>query len=214
MTRSIRVLIAAVPLLALGGCTDDGSDREQRPAASATEAEGASTTGDVEVETTSTSAPPAETEHAFASQALEELMDRFDEVVAQILADPRVAGDAGHPAVRAYTDLFVPGSEFATGALEAWVELGAEGRFHRPGPRGRMYESTVADVVVDETGRTATFSVCSLVSVEVVDASGRPISGEGGQSAGTGVAELVDSRWRLRELTEVSPEVCDGEASS
>jgi hypothetical protein len=140
---------------------------------------------------------------------LQELAERYDAAVEAILTDPRVAGDDAHPAVRAYVALFVPDSEFAAGALDSWARQGAEGQTYRPGPREQMSESTVSDVVVDEAARTATFSLCSLTSVEIIDATGKVVSAEGGQTAATAVAELVGDAWLLRELSETSTEDCD-----
>lgn len=218
MARSIRIALGSLTLVAVVACGRNGDGDERQPAAPPTSTTAETSTTDEDRSTPSTTTTLDETDEAAVARALQDLAGRYDAAIAQILADPRVAGNAGHPAVRAYTDLFVPGSNFAADALAAWVQLGAEGQFHRPGPRGQMYESTVGEVVVDDGAATATFSLCSLVSLEVVDAAGRPLSGEGGLTAATGVAELVGSEWRLRELTEVSPDGCEpgpaGEESS
>jgi hypothetical protein len=219
VARPIRIVVGSLLLVVvLAACSGSGEREGEAPASTTGTSQTTSGDGGPTSMSSTTTSAPAGLEDTAVAGALQDLVDRYDEAVAQVLTDPRVAGDAAHPAVLAYTGLFVPGSEFAAGALESWVQLGVQGRFHRPGPRGRMYESTVVEVEVDDATRTATFLVCALVSVAVFDAAGRPVAGEGGQTAGTGVAELVGSEWRLRELTEASPQDCEGrgtgEASS
>lgn len=213
VAHSIRITVGSLALVAVVACGGNGDTRQPDAPSTSTTAETPTTDGGRSTSSTTTTLDEA-TDEAAVGRALQELAVRYDEAIAQILADPRVAGEADHPAVRAYTDLFVPGSDFAADALAAWAQLGAEGQFHRPGPRGQMYESTVAEVVVDRAARTANFSLCSLVSLEVVDAAGRPLSGEGGLTAATGVAELVGSEWRLRELTEVASDGCEADGAT
>jgi len=211
MARSIRIAVGLLTLAAAAACSGgDGNEPEvDAPPTPTTAVESSSTTADDEGSTTSVPTTTAnQTDEEAVADALQELAGRFDEAVAGILADPRVAGDPDHRAVLDYLDLFVPGSEFAAGALDAWAQEGAEGRFYRPGPRGRMSESTVIDVAVDGTD-TATFTMCSITSVEIVDAAGQPVSGEGGNTAAAAVAVLVGAEWRLRELSETSPEGCE-----
>jgi hypothetical protein len=219
MARSIRIVVGLLMLPAIAACSGGGdSDPEvDAPSTSTTAVESSSTTADDEGSTTSVPTTIADqTGEEAVADALQELAGRFDEAVAGILVDPRVAADSDHPAVRDYLDLFVPDSQFASGALEAWAREGAQGRFYRPGPRGRMSESTVIDVVLDGED-AATFTMCSIRSVEIVDAAGHPVSGDGGTSAATGVAQQVRAGWLLRELSETSPDGCepadDGESA-
>lgn len=204
-----RVFVVGVAaLLAIAGCGKDGGrdSRTDTPPTTTT----ADPTPTTESEaTTYTTTTTVKTDVETVTAALQDLAGRYDEAVEEILTDPRVARDDTHPAVRNYLALFVSDSEFATGALDSWAQQGAEGRFYRPGPRGRVSESTVNDVAVDETTKTTTFLLCSLMSVEIVDAAGTPVSAEGGQTAATAVAEMVGDEWLLRELSETSSEGCD-----
>lgn len=153
-----------------------------------------------------TAAPPG-TDPGAVQPILESLIDRYDLAVAAILADPRVAADSGHQAVVAYLDLFAPDSTFPGTALQFWMGEGTQGHFYRPGPRGQMYVSTVQSVQVDSPNH-ATFLVCSLKSIVIVDGSGNELSAEGGQSAGSVVAVRVSGTWLLRDLTRSSAADC------
>jgi hypothetical protein len=200
-------VVGVTVLVAIAGCGTGGHDSRSGTPPSTTTADPMPTTESEA--TTATTTTTVETGVETVTAALRDLAGRYDEAVEGILTDPRVAGDHAHPAVRDYLALFVPDSEFATGALDSWAQQGADGRFYRPGPRGRMSESTVSDVDVDETTKTTTFLLCSLTSVEIVDAAGTTVSAEGGQTAATAVAELIDDEWLLRELSETSSEGCD-----
>ncbi|MGQ0434999.1 MAG: hypothetical protein ACT452_21635 [Microthrixaceae bacterium] len=138
---------------------------------------------------------------------LESLVDRYDTAVAAILVDPRVAANSDHEAVVAYLRLFTQGNDLPRTALQFWVDEGSQGHFYRPGPRGRMYESTVQSVDADSPDQV-TFVVCSLKSIVIVDEAGTELSAEGGQSAGSVVAVRVDGTWLLRDLSRASPSTC------
>lgn len=156
---------------------------------------------------TTTTEPPA-TDGEVLQPVLESLIDRHDEAVAAILTDPRVAGNRGDPVVKTYLDLFVADSEFPSVALEHWAGEGAAGRFYRPGPLGRMYDSTVVsvDVVSDDE---VTFEVCTLRSIVIVNGEGAEIGAEGGATGGSITAARVGGRWLLRDLTRIeAPASC------
>ena len=144
---------------------------------------------------------------------LESLIDRYDLAVATILSDPRVASDRGSDAVLAYLGLFTTDSGFPDTALKFWESEGEAGHFYRPGPRGEMFVSTVQSVDV-LSPEHATFGVCSLKSIVIVDESGDEVSAEGGQTAGSGVAVLSDGHWLLRDLTRTADDNCPDEAST
>jgi hypothetical protein len=74
------------------------------------------------------------------------LIDRYDAVVAAILADPRVAADVTNPKIVAYLALFPPNDAFTATPLKFWANEGVLGRFYRPGPGGAISKSTVRKV--------------------------------------------------------------------
>jgi hypothetical protein len=138
---------------------------------------------------------------------LQDLMGRYDDAVAAILADPRVASNRESPEVTAYLALFTDGSSFADGALTNWAREGEAGRFYRPGPAGKLTSSTVMSVTPD-SGDEATFAVCAQNSIEITDADGNVLESQGGQTAASVVALRVDGTWLLRDLTQASASEC------
>ena len=165
-----------------------------------------------ESRSTSRSAPTSqsqtpETEPVALEPVLQSLLDQYDTAVAEILADPRVASDRESEPVRTYLALFAPDSAFADGALRSWEAEGANGRFYRAGPRGKVTESTLA-TIDSSTENEATFSICAVNSFEIVDAAGTVLEAQGGVTAATVVAERIDGSWVLRDLTQSSASNC------
>lgn len=158
-------------------------------------------------EAPSVSSQPSGSDVVAVTPVLQSLIDAYDSAVEAILADPRAAGDPTSGQATTFLSLFPEGSEFAAGTLDFWAQEGAAGRFYRPGPRGRMYTSTVHSVepVSDDE---VTVVVCTLKSLEVVDASGMPLSAEGGVAAGSVVAVRHDGVWLIRDLTRIGADVC------
>jgi hypothetical protein len=143
----------------------------------------------------STSAPePIESQ-------LQRLLDRYDAAVQAILVDPRVAGDPVNPAVVAYLALFPPNSDFAAGAIEAWVKDGAKGRFYRPGASGSILKSKLHKITASSVTEV-TFLVCTLQSAEIIDETGKVLEATGGLIGGEIVVTRVNDAWLLRELTQ------------
>lgn len=160
----------------------------------------------------STSAPTTQTqtpdtEPIVLEQVLQSLLGQYDAAVADILADPRVASDRESEPVRTYLALFAPDSAFADGALRSWEAEGANGRFYRAGPRGKVTESTLA-TIDSSTESEATFSICAVNSFEIVDAAGTVLEAQGGVTAATVVAVRIDGSWVLRDLTQSSAATC------
>ncbi len=155
----------------------------------------------------STSAPSTALTNEALKPIVEQLVDSYDAVVAEILADPNVASDPGNELVRRYLGLFPQDSTFANGALGFWTSEAAAGRFYRPGPRGVMYDSTVQ--IVELRGETeAVAKVCTVTSIQIVDGTGAALESQGGVSGGEVVVVRVDDDWLLRDLTEAPPDDC------
>lgn len=174
------------------------------------------TTTDTEAPTTVMPVTTVATPTTLAVQLLpilQDLMTRHDAAVAAILEDPRVAADASNQKVVAFVALFPPDSSFAAGSLKFWSQEGERGRFYRPGPGGSISNTTVQKVS-SSSDTEATFTVCSVSSIKIVDASGSVIEAQGGVSAGTVVAVKVDANWLLRDLSEGSNDVCPKPGSS
>jgi len=138
---------------------------------------------------------------------VEQLVDSYDAVVAEILADPSVASDPGNALVRRYLGLFPQDSTFANGALGFWASEAAAGRFYRPGPRGVMYDSTVQSVELRGEAE-AVAKVCTVTSIQIVDSAGAALESQGGVNGGEVVLVRVGDDWLLRDLTEAPPDDC------
>ena len=135
------------------------------------------------------------------------LIDRYDAVVAAILADPRVAADLTNPKIVAYLALFLPNDAFTATPLKFWANEGVLGRFYRPGPGGAISKSTVRKVTATSESE-ASFDICVVKSTTIVDASGNILESSGGPTAGTIAAVKVDGVWLIRDLTQASAANC------
>lgn len=208
-------LVVAVALLGVS-CSGGGAARPPTALGTNLSAPSTTATANASTPTTSTSTPtstgtpvtqPPGTDPGAVKPILESLVDRYDVAVAAVLTDPRVAAVPGSPVVADYLALFSSGSTIPQTALQFWADEGAQGHFYRPGPRGRMYESTVQGLQTDSPDQV-TFVVCSLKSIVIVDSSGKELSAEGGKSAGSVVAVRVEGTWVLRDLTRTSAADC------
>ena len=155
----------------------------------------------------STSPPSTALTNDALKPIVEQLVDSYDAVAAEILADPSVVSAPDNALVLRYVALFPQDSAFAGGALEFWADEAAAGRFYRPGPRGVMYESTVQTVELRGESE-AVAKVCTTSSIQIVDASGNPLESQGGVNGGEIVVVLVGDQWLLRDLTRVPPDDC------
>ena len=155
----------------------------------------------------STSPPSTAVTNESLKPIVEQLVDSYDAVVAEILTDPSVASDPGNELVRRYLGLFPQDSTFANGALGFWTSEAAAGRFYRPGPRGVMYDSTVQFVELRGEAE-AVAKVCTVTSIQIVDSAGAALESQGGVNGGEVVVVRVGDDWLLRDLTEVPPDDC------
>ena len=142
-----------------------------------------------------------------AEAAIQLLLDRYDELTAAILVDPRVAGDPSNATVVAFLDLFEPGSTFAGGTIKFWADEGAKGRFYKAGPSGRMFKSTVLTLTANDD-TLATAFVCTVQSVSVVSQSGTVLESLGGVNGAEAIVTKVGGGWRIRSLTVKPPGDC------
>lgn len=222
MKRWSRALAAGVVALLITACSDDDvADPSTSAVGSSTSSTGEPTTTPPDSTapnstTASTVAPtnssaattspssttaPTTTESPPLEATIQELLDRYDAAVTTILTDLRVTADPTSPAVTEYLALFAPDSTFAQGALNTWAQAAAEGRSYRPGAAGSMIDSTLYDLGA-ASATDVSFTACSAISVEVVDAEGNLIESRGGVSFVEATAILVDGDWLFRDLTQ------------
>ena len=219
--RWIAIVLTAGVLA--GGCSGDGAagptTASPAPSTTATSSSPPSSTvapSSTRAPTTnapSTTAAPSTspTSTTVTSESLqptiEQLVDSYDAVVAEILTNPSVASNADDALVGRYLALFPVDSAFASGALGFWASEAAAGRFYRAGPRGAMYDSTVQSVELrSETEAVA--MVCTVTSIQIVDRTGAALESQGGVNGGEVVVVRVGDEWLLRDLTEAPPDDC------
>lgn len=139
-----------------------------------------------------------------------ELLNSYDEVVTQIVADPGVAGDPDDPLVQEFVGLFEPDSETVDATLEWWVEMSEAGTTVRPASdRLAINESRLDGPIETVSADEVRFPTCDAQSREVRNGDGevtqRTLYRE---VAGEGVAVRVDGQWRLRQLDIVEGREC------
>lgn len=216
------MVAAVLTLSALAGACSGSSNNASSsstastPATTITRATSTSTSTTTTVTpsttTSSTSTTSTVVTAATVTPIAQKLIDSYDAAVAAILADPRVASEPKNSLVTAYLALFPDGTTFAKGTVEFWASEGGAGRFYRPGPRGKMSSSTVQSVELRSATEAAAM-VCTVTSIQVVDASGQKLESQGGVTGVQAVITLVGDRWLLRDLTQVSPKGCPSAGS-
>ena len=213
MTRPPRRVLVVLAVVVLSACSNGGDETS----GSSTTSDDASSTAATRASTTtsprSAATQPPATDIAALTPALQNLIDRYDAAVRDILRDPTVAADRASQPVRDYLRLFPSDSAFAEGALQFWVQEGERGRFYRAGPRGQLTESTVAGVSPASPDE-ATFTICALNSIEITDGAGAVIESQGGQSAASVTAIRVNGVWILRDLTQAPATNCPDPAGA
>lgn len=211
--RAVPVFVMTVLVLAAGCSSDDTADPPNSSSTSTTSSIADTTTTTAGSTTSPTAASPttaspsttSEVPTTSAPDALEstiqDLLDRYDAAVTAILNDPTVTSDPSSPAVTTYLALFAPGSTFAQGALSSWAQDAANGRSYRAGPSGSMIDSSLVELT-SASDTEASFNVCAANSLQVLDSAGNVIESSGGVTFVQAVAELVDSQWLLRDLSQ------------
>lgn len=150
---------------------------------------------------TSGTEPPADDPEA-VRPFVEDLLERYDEVTDQIVADPGVAADRNDLLVQEYLALFEPDSDYAEQRLDAWAANGEAGVSMRPIDDEHLTNESHLDgeieAVSDDEVR---FPTCDEQRLEVLDRQGRVTQRtELFVQPGEGVAVRVDGEWRLRQL--------------
>jgi hypothetical protein len=154
-----------------------------------------------------TSEPPSSTQPPASDPAavrpyVEELLAGYDEVVTEIVAEPSVAQDRDHPAVEEFLSLFEPGSDFAEGSLDGWVENAETGVVLEPVSGDQLVNvTTLAGDPRAVSDDEVAFARCVEQSYVRIEDGEETDQVDGELLAGEGVAVLVDGRWLLRELT-------------
>jgi hypothetical protein len=184
--RSLVVVLAGPLLVACSASGGGGDDGE------VASAEAPSRTANTQPEATDPEA---------VRPYIEDLLARYDEVVNQIIADPSVAEATDDPLIEEYLSLFEPDSQFAHGAIEAWVSSAEAGRTIEPytDDRPALATSLVGEleVVADDE---VEFPICIERRQSVYEGDVLKQETPYFLEPGTGVAARADGEWLLRRL--------------
>lgn len=150
---------------------------------------------------------PSGTDVEMVTPVLQALVDRYDTVVAAVLADPRVVNDPEDLLVAEYLALFTTDNPYPLEVIENWKGEAEAGRFYVPGPGGVLRVSTVTSVTAVSADEVE-FVVCIANSVVITNEAGEAIESRGGVDAGELRAAREGGMWLLRDLSLVSSELC------
>ena len=188
------ILVAGLMLVGLA-CSGDGGEDD-------TSSEGASlgvTT------TTPTTTPPEEASAAAPDDVVpyvEELLERYDAAVNEIVADPAVVADRDSELVEEFLSLFEPGSEFADQSLEGWAAQGDTGIALKPLDAGTPVNVTkLVGPLVRVSDDEVSFEQCAIQSYVKYDDDEEVTRVERALLAGEGTAVRVDGQWVLSGLS-------------
>jgi hypothetical protein len=199
-----RLAAAMLVLLILAAaCTGGDDDSDDADPLSETSSKTDRTT------TTEGPAEPLGTKPVEVTKYLQDLLDRYDEVVTKIVADPSVVEDEDSPLVEEFESLFEPGSDFADGAIDHWAKYADEGTTIKPLVAGYPVNVTRLEgppVTVDED--EVTFGQCTTLNLVTYQNGQEQERLDRKLLPGNGRAVRVDDRWLLVEIT--TPENMQG----
>jgi len=197
-----RLLAGAVvaSVLLTGACSSDEGDDDTGAATSRVE------------RTTTTTRPeePGNDKPWEVEPLVAVLLQRYDEVVNQIVADPTVVRDSNDPLVVEFRSLFDPDSDFAQESLDSWAEMADNGVSLKPQSSKYPVNVTYIDGnVIPGEDDEVSFAQCAVQRwVRFQDGKETDRSVDGALLAGNGSAVRVDGHWLLEELT--TPEGMEG----
>lgn len=133
---------------------------------------------------------------------IEDLLERYDAAVNEIVADPAVAADRDSELVEEFLSLFEPGSEFAEESLEGWAAQGDTGIALRPLDADTpVNETKLVGPLVRVSDDEVSFEQCAVQSFVKYDDDEEVTRVERALLAGEGTAVRADGRWVLGELS-------------
>lgn len=145
--------------------------------------------------------PPA-TDVAAVQPIVNDLLDRYDELVEEIVTDPSTVGDREGALAGDFLDLFEPGSEFAELSLDEWAEWSDTGLSLQPVEEGTAINlTTIEGIVTPVSEDEVNFVKCTRQNYVRYDDGEEVVRIEDEVLAGEGTAVRVDGRWHLGVLT-------------
>jgi hypothetical protein len=133
---------------------------------------------------------------------LVDLLERYDEVVGEVLADPGVARDEDDPLIQEFVSLYSPDSEAPEATVDAWVRDAEAGRQTHPVATGYPAIASRIDgeieTVSDDEVR---FPTCNELRYATYDADGDMVDFIPYlEQPGEATAVRVDGQWLLQQL--------------
>jgi hypothetical protein len=191
-----RALVLAGFLLLLAACSkDDGNGADTTGDRLETDDEATPTTT-----TTVVDEPPA-TELTEVQPIVLDLLDRYDGLVEQIVADPSLAQDRDSEVAQEFLGLFEPGSDFAEDSLDGWATWAETGIALQP-VDGKAINATNLDGVIEAVSDDdVKFVKCTQQNYVKLDDGEEVETVEDLVLAGEGTAVRVDGRWKIGVLT-------------
>jgi hypothetical protein len=159
------------------------------------------------MESTTSSRPTTTTTEAddgrsALEQQIEGLLRRYDDVTAEIVADPDIAGDREHPLYAELLELLVPETEMTRAVVSSLVQRGERGEYQLPVEGAQRPVERRLDGSVDRVSdNEVSFPLCTLLQYRDFDQQDRQRRILPGLvEAGTGYAMRVGGEWRLSRL--------------
>ena len=192
------VLVAVVAVLLASACLGDDSS-------AASEADDSTTTSRPTTTEARRQTPSVE-------QEISRLLRRYDDVTAEIAADPAIAANRDDPLYDELEALLVPGTEMAQGVIDTFVQEGQRGGYQLPVEgEARPVERRLDGRVRLDSEDEASFPVCVLLQYREFDAQGRQWRILPGLvEPGVGHAVRIRGEWQLPHIEADDRAYCPG----
>ena len=147
---------------------------------------------------------PVGTDSVAVTSRLNELLHSYDNVVNQVVIDPRVADDPHDPLIEDFLALFEDDSAVAAETVEQWSERAEQGLVTEPYSDDFPITVSSLDGEIEAISEDeVTFSLCVLVRARVLDSDGEEVGTNlpRVERPGNGVAVRTPDGWRLRDVS-------------
>jgi hypothetical protein len=192
--RVAAIALAIAVVLACGACSGDDDDE----AGSDSSSDDASTTAPPT--TTSDEEPPG-TEPAAVEPYIDELLQRYDEVVSQITSDAAVAANSEDPLYGQLREIMAPESSMTEPIIEALVNRGEQGVSQRAYEDGTLPVQRSVDGDVTTVSPTEVrFPICARFNYRLYRGDQQFQISQDRTERSEGTALLVDGHWLIDRL--------------
>jgi hypothetical protein len=141
---------------------------------------------------------------------LVDLLERYDEVVADILADPTVARAGDDPLIQEFVGLYTPDNPAPEAAIDAWAADAEAGRSTRAAETGfPAIASRIDGDIQTVSANEVRFPFCNELRTVTFDEDGNVVEFVPyREQPGEATAVRVEGQWLLQQLTTL-----DGQAA-